>query len=181
MPLPVLVECRHHHPSKSWCHRCVSLVLLLAFILSHHHLFHGGSATASAVGGPDQLLDSEPSPVHSTRSYKSHNHNDTRDEHGLIIHPDTEATVVGIFGDRSELPIFTSVMRPALTLAVQEANRRFPHLRFKLIMRDTGGCQMNHAGAVAAEEYYLNKVMDRVEYCGIRFSITTKSWLPRFD
>lgn len=65
---------------------------------------------------------------------------------------------MGIFGDRSELPVYTTLMTPALRLATDEVNRRFPHLRFSLVTRDTGECQKNHAGAVAAEEYFLRKV-----------------------
>ena len=70
-----------------------------------------------------------------------------------------EAHLVGLFTASSELPVFHEVVKPALDLAIDEAEKRFPMIKFKMSMRrGSNDCQRNYAGAHAAEEYYLRKV-----------------------
>lgn len=70
-----------------------------------------------------------------------------------------EAHLVGLFTASSELPVFHEVIKPALDLAIEEAERRYPQIKFKIsLRRGSNDCQRNYAGAYAAEEFYLRKV-----------------------
>lgn len=70
-----------------------------------------------------------------------------------------EAHLVGLFTASSELPVFHEVIKPALDLAVEEAERRYPLIKFKIsLRRGSNDCQRNYAGAYAAEEFYVRKV-----------------------
>jgi hypothetical protein len=67
--------------------------------------------------------------------------------------------LVGLFTASSELPVFHEVIKPALDLAVEEAERRYPLIKFKIsLRRGSNDCQRNYAGAYAAEEFYVRKV-----------------------
>ncbi len=77
----------------------------------------------------------------------------------MIVSENYDATVVCIMTQQAELPVYYEVVKPALQLAINEAHRRFPHLRFNLVARkDHNPCLSNFAGALAAEEFYLRKV-----------------------
>ena len=69
------------------------------------------------------------------------------------------AHLVGLFVSSSELPIFHEVIKPTLEIAVEEAERRFPQIEFKITVRNgSNTCESNIAGAYAAEEFYTKKV-----------------------
>jgi len=69
------------------------------------------------------------------------------------------ATLVAIFVNQTELPVSLDVVKPALQLGIMEANRRYPNLKFDLVIReDSRSCMNNYAPVFAAEEYLLRKV-----------------------
>ncbi len=77
----------------------------------------------------------------------------------MIVSEKFDATVVCIMTQQAELPVYFEVVKPALQLAINEAHRRFPHLRFNLVARkDNNPCLNSFAGALAAEEFYLREV-----------------------
>lgn len=70
-----------------------------------------------------------------------------------------EAHLVGLFAATSELPIYHNIIKPTLEMAAEEAERRFPRIKFKVSVRKgERTCEKNYAGALAAEEFYLRKV-----------------------
>ena len=70
-----------------------------------------------------------------------------------------EAHVVGVFSATSELPIQQDVMQVTLEMAAEEAERRYPNIKFRVsVRRGLKSCEKNYAGALAAEEFYRRKV-----------------------
>lgn len=70
-----------------------------------------------------------------------------------------EAHVVGLFAASSELPIYHDLIKPTLEMAAEEAERRFPRIKFRVsVRRGVRSCEKNYAGALAAEEFYQRKV-----------------------
>lgn len=66
-----------------------------------------------------------------------------------------EAHLVGSFVTEISQAVHYDVAKPALELAVEEANRRFPAIKFDLVVKnDSDTCFMNVAGGLVAEEYY---------------------------
>lgn len=70
-----------------------------------------------------------------------------------------EAHLVGLFTGSSELPIYHNLIKPALEMAAEEAERRYPLIKFRVSVRKgLKTCEKNVAGALAAEEFYGRKV-----------------------
>lgn len=70
-----------------------------------------------------------------------------------------EAHVVGLFAGSSDLPIYHNLIKPTLEMAAEEAERRYPRIKFKVSVRKgVNVCEKNVAGALAAEEFYQRKV-----------------------
>lgn len=70
-----------------------------------------------------------------------------------------EVHLVGLFTSSSELPVYHEVIKPTIDLAIEEAERRYPLLKFKISMRrGSTSCEKNYAGAFAAEEFYVRNV-----------------------
>lgn len=77
----------------------------------------------------------------------------------LIVSDVNTVNLVLLLSDQRELPVLYEVLKPTLDLAIKEANRRYPHLKFVLVtVRDSNRCESNVIGAMSAEKYYLSKV-----------------------
>ncbi|KAF8795122.1 Atrial natriuretic peptide receptor 1 like protein [Argiope bruennichi] len=70
-----------------------------------------------------------------------------------------EANIVAIFVSESELQLSGESLQAAVVLGVEDANKRYPHIRFNLKLKnDSKTCFHNYAGVLAAEEYYKSQV-----------------------
>ncbi|RWS01056.1 atrial natriuretic peptide receptor 1-like protein, partial [Dinothrombium tinctorium] len=79
--------------------------------------------------------------------------NETTDSHVFEVY------LVALFVADSELPVSQETTYPALVLAAEEANRRYEHINFNLVLKNSSkSCFINDAGVLAAEQYYLDQV-----------------------
>ncbi|GBO00192.1 Atrial natriuretic peptide receptor 3, partial [Araneus ventricosus] len=70
-----------------------------------------------------------------------------------------EADIVAIFVSGSELQLSVESLQAAVVLGVDDANKKYPHIRFNLKLKnDSKTCFNNYAGVLAAEEYYQSRV-----------------------
>lgn len=70
-----------------------------------------------------------------------------------------EIVIVLLMSNQKELPIFFEIVKPTVELAVEKISAKYPHLKFRVKSRkDDNSCESNVLGAIAAEEYYVNKV-----------------------
>src|SRR2546421_4151314 len=71
----------------------------------------------------------------------------------------TEVNLLGSFVRDANQLVHYEIVKPALEMAVEEANERYRNfLRFSMSVRnDTTNCYMNMAGAVVAEEYFSQR------------------------
>ena len=70
-----------------------------------------------------------------------------------------EAHLVGLFTASSELPIYHNIMKATLEMAAEEAELRYPLIKFKMsVKKGPKICEKNYAAALAAQEYYDRKV-----------------------
>lgn len=72
--------------------------------------------------------------------------------------PRFQAFLVGSFVTQTSLSVHYEIVKPALDLAIAEANRRYPAIAFHLAVKnDSNSCFLNVAGGLVAEQYYRQK------------------------
>lgn len=63
-----------------------------------------------------------------------------------------EAHIVGLFTTDAEIPVENAVIYSTLNMALDEANRKFPKIKFQLSTKlGNGTCLRNNGGAIAAQ------------------------------
>jgi len=62
----------------------------------------------------------------------------------LMISDTDTINFVLLISDQNELPVYYEIIKPTLELAVKEAARKYPHLKFNLVpIKDHNKCQDN--------------------------------------
>lgn len=70
-----------------------------------------------------------------------------------------EAVISALFVAQAELPVTFELVKPAMDLAIIDAKKRYPKLKFKLNARKMNtSCFENRIAAFAAEDYFMKKV-----------------------
>lgn len=66
-----------------------------------------------------------------------------------------QANLVGSFVTERSQAVHYEIAKPALTVAVREANRRFPSINFNLVVNnDSNTCYYSYAGGPVSKQFY---------------------------
>ena len=71
----------------------------------------------------------------------------------------SEIVLVLLMSTQNELPVYFELVKPTIELATEFVNSRFTQFSIRVKARkDPNSCDANVVGALAAEEYYLNRL-----------------------